>query len=124
MKNLKIGPILQSVCKELGFTNTQVAEMISVTASNVGRIFKQDNVNTDTLDRLTEKLGINLYHYLANEWDRIASEDPDFIMKEPEGQFFKHVPKFEDKKDSRPKISILIELDPEKQGEIMKLLKL
>lgn len=125
MKKLKTGPILQTVCKELGLNNSQVAELISVTPSNVGRIFKQDNVNTDTLDRLTEKLGINIYQYLANEWDKLADDDPEFMMKEPQGEYFRHSPKYNRfDSESRPKISLLIEIDADKQSEVMKILKL
>jgi transcriptional regulator with XRE-family HTH domain len=125
MKKLKTGPILQSVCKELGLNNSQVAELISVTPSNVGRIFKQDNVNTDTLDRLTEKLGINIYQYLAKEWDKLVDDDPSFIMKEPQGEYFRHIPKYTKKElESNTKISLLIEIDADKQAEVMKILKL
>lgn len=123
MKKLKTGPILQSVCKELGLNNSQVADLISVTASNVGRIFKQDNVNTDTLDRLTEKLGVNIYRYLAQEWDKIGQEDPNLLTNEPQGEYFKHVPKF-DESESKPKISIIIEIDSDKQKEVLRMLNI
>lgn len=126
MKKLKTGPILKNVCDELGYNNRQIAELLSVTASNVGRIYKQDNVNTDTLDKLTEKLGVNIYRYLANEWESMAKGDPNFKLKEPEGVYFTHVPKFgtEENPVAKPKISILIEIDPDKQAEIIKLLNL
>ena len=124
MKKLKTGPLLAEVCKELGYSNTQVAEMISRTPSNVGRIFKQDNVNTDTLDMLTEKLGINLYKYLADAWERIADDDPSWEFKDPERGFFRLKPKVQDEVKAKPKISLLIEIDQDKQNEVMKLLNL
>lgn len=124
MKKLKTGPLLAEVCKELGYNNTQIADMISRTPSNVGRIFKQDNVNTDTLDLLTEKLGVNLYKYLASAWDKIASEDPQYEFREPEGTYFKHTPKHPSDLQTKPKISLLIEIDADKQNEVLKLLNL
>lgn len=123
MKKLKTGPILKSLCEELGLTNRQVAELINVTASNVGRIFKQDNVNTDTLDRLTEKVGINIYAYLAKKWDELARES-NGTVEQPAGDYFKRLPQFSEDAPSKPKISILIELDADRQSEILKMLKL
>lgn len=124
MRKLKTGPLLAEVCKELGFNNTQVGEMISTTSSNVGRIFKQDNVNTNTLDLLTEKLGVNIYRYLAEAWEKIADDAPDYAFREPEGEYFRKTPKYLDAEKPKAKISLLIEIDQDKQDQVMKLLNL
>lgn len=123
MKKLKTGPILRSVCEELGYNNRQVAELINVTASNVGRVFKQDNVNTDTIDRLISALGVNIYSYLAKKWEELAEEDEGFVLREPQGEYFRHVPKYEKPAVSKPKVSLLIEIDADRQEEIFKMLK-
>ena len=123
MKKLKTGPILKLLCAELGMTNRQVAELINVTPSNVGRIFKQESVNTDTLDRLTEKLGINIYSHFAKKWDELSKESGNTV-EQPGGDYFKRLPQFKEETSKAPKISILIELDADRQSEVMKLLKL
>lgn len=122
MKKLKTGPILKLLCAELGMTNRQVAELINVTPSNVGRIFKQESVNTDTLDRLTEKLGINIYAHFAKKWDELSKEAN--TVQDAGGDYLKRLPKFKEEASTTPKISILIELDADRQSEVMKLLKL
>lgn len=123
MNSFKTGEILSAVCKDLNLKHKDVAKLINMTPQNVSRIFKGDNVNTDTIDRLTKALKVNLYKYLANEWDRAAEEDPSFKFEEPQGEYFTHKPITEKVKD-KPKISLLIEIDPDQQKEVLKLLKL
>lgn len=122
MKKFKTGEILRSVCKELNLKNVEVAEIINMTPQNVSRLFQADNVNTETIDRLIEALGINIYGYLARRWDELSEEDPDFTLKDPQGKYFRHVPKLG--MEDKPKMSLLIEVDPDKHSEIIKLLKL
>lgn len=124
MNKFSTGEILKTVCKELNLTNKQVADILSTSHQNVSRIFTSDNVNTDTINRLTEGLGINIYHYLAKKWEQIANEDPGIEFKEPRGEYFVTTPRIQPQDSSKPKISILIEIDRDKQDEIMKLLKL
>ncbi|WBL42352.1 hypothetical protein PBT90_00110 [Algoriphagus halophytocola] len=123
MIKLKTGPLLEKVCRELGLKNTDVAEMISRTPSNVGRIFKQDNVNTDTIDLLTEKLGVNLYRYIADQWDKMAGDEKLEGFDQPKGEYFQHKA-IHTEEARKPKISLLIEIDQDKQNEVIKLLNL
>jgi plasmid maintenance system antidote protein VapI len=124
MEKIKTGEILRSVCKELNLNNRQVAEIISMTPQNVSRLFQSSNVNTDTIDRLISALGVNIYGYMAQKWNELADSDPTFKLEGPQGEYFKHIPKYQGEAESKPKISILIELDADKQNEVMKLLKL
>lgn len=123
MKKIKTGPLLEKVCRELGYKNTDVAEMISRTPSNVGRIFKQDNVNSDTIDLLTEKLGVNLYRYIADQWDILAGNEKLDTFNEPRGQYFLHKA-LHTEPERRPKISVLIEIDREQQDDVFRVLNL
>ncbi len=108
----------------MNLNNKEVAKIISMSPQNVSRNFQADNVNTDTIDRLIKALGINIYGYLAKKWEELSVEDPDFNLKDPQGEFFRHVPKMGIEPPDEPKISILIEVDPDKHSEIIKLLKL
>lgn len=123
MKKIKTGPLLEKVCRELGLKNTDVAEMISRTPSNVGRIFKQDNVNSDTIDLLTEKLGVNLYRYIADQWDILAGDEKLETFNEPRGQYFLHKA-IHPEAEKKAKISILIEINRDQQDDVLKVLNL
>ncbi len=123
MKKIKTGPLLEKVCRELGYKNTDIADMISRTPSNVGRIFKQDNVNSDTIDLLTEKLRVNLYRYIADQWDILAGDEKLETFNEPRGEYFTHRP-IRQEPPPGPKISILIEINRDQQNDILKVLNL
>lgn len=124
MNKFSTGEILRAVCKELNLTNKQVADILSTTHQNVSRIFSAENVNTDTINRLTAGLGINLYYYLAKKWEEIAKEDPNIEFKEPRGEYFITTPKIQAQDPVKPRISILIEISPDQQDDVLKVLKL
>jgi plasmid maintenance system antidote protein VapI len=124
MNKFSAGEILRAVCKELNLNNKQVADILSTTHQNVSRIFGAENVNTDTINRLTEGLGINIYAALARKWDEMAKEDPQIQFKEPRGEYFITTPKIQSSASSKPKISILIEINQDQQEDILKLLNL
>lgn len=124
MEKFKTGEIVRSICKELGLTNKQVADIISMTPQNVSRLFHASNLNTDTIDRLTQGLGINIYAALAKKWDEYSdvelSDAPDL-----EREFTKVESKIDTgMKRGKPRISILIELDNDKQDEVLRILDL
>ena len=126
MKKFSTGEILRAVCKELNLSNKEVAGIISMTPQNVSRLFQAENVNTETIDRLTAGLGINIYAYLAKKWEEVAALDPNITFNEPEREYFRMSPKTDSGAPSsgKPKISILIEIDQDKQDQVMKLLNL
>lgn len=124
MNKFSTGEILRAVCKELKLTNKEVADILSTTHQNVSRIFLAENVNTDTINRLTAGLGINLYYYLAKKWEEIAKDDPNIQFKEPKGEYFITTPKIQSQDPLKPKISILIEITRDQQDEVFKILKI
>lgn len=123
MKKFKVGEVLAAVCAELNVKQADVAKIINMTPQNVSRIFQAENVSTDTIDRMISGLGVNIYSYLAKKWEDLAKEDPSFELKEPQGEYFRHVPKYEQPAVSKPKVSLLIEIDADRQEEIFKMLK-
>lgn len=124
MNKFSAGEILKAVCKELNLTNKEVADILSTTHQNVSRIFSAENVNTDTINRLTAGLGINLYYYLAKKWDEIAKDDPNIEFKEPRGEYFITTPKIQGKEPIKPRISILIEINSDQQEDVLRVLNL
>lgn len=124
MEKFKTGEIIKAICKEMNLTNKQVADIISMTPQNVSRLFSSSNLNTETIDRLTQGLKVNIYAALAKKWEDIAEKDPEYKFVEPEGEFFKHTPKHNEPTGSSPRVSLLIEIDADKQSEILKILKL
>lgn len=127
MNRFSTGEILKSVCRELNLSNKQVADMLSTTHQNVSRIFTAENVNTDTINKLTQKLGINIYAALAKKWEEHNDAHlPGVSEKIAEREYIRIEPKIKAKNDSseKPKISILIEINRDQQDEVMKVLKL
>lgn len=124
MEKFKTGEIVRSICKELGLTNKQVADIISMTPQNVSRLFHASNLNTDTIDRLTQGLGINIYAALAKKWEEYSKGELSDV-KDDEREFTKLESKLtQEVKRGKPKVSILIEIDNDKQEEVLQLLGL
>lgn len=127
MDKFKTGEIVKAICKEMNLSNKQVAEMISMTPQNVSRLFAANNLNTETIDRLTQGLGINIYAALAKKWEEYSEghlgEVPEVIL---DREFVKVEPKIKAYSDqeSKPKISILIEINRDQQDEVLKVLNL
>ena len=127
MEKFKTGEIVKAICKEMNLTNKQVAEIISMTPQNVSRLFSAPNLNTETIDRLTQGLGVNIYAALAKKWDEFANEHKEEIHEASSAkEYIRFEPKFTHSQEpsSKPKISILIEIDRDKQDEVLKLLNL
>ncbi|MFN3758483.1 MAG: hypothetical protein ACK4SF_04630 [Algoriphagus aquaeductus] len=124
MNKFSTGEILRSVCRELNLTNKEIADILSTSHQNVSRIFLSDNVNTDTINKLTKGLGINIYAALAKKWEEYSEEQlPGVSEPAVEREYVRMEPKIKATPD-RPKISILIEINRDQQDEVLKLLNL
>ncbi len=127
MNKFSTGEILRSVCRELNLTNKEIADILSTSHQNVSRIFLNDNVNTDTINKLTKGLGINIYAALAKKWEeysdsenfevRETAVEREYIRLEPKMKAFPEV-------SPKPKISILIEINQDQQDDVLKILNL
>jgi transcriptional regulator with XRE-family HTH domain len=127
MEKFKTGEIIKAICKEMNLTNKQVADIISMTPQNVSRLFSSSNLNTETIDRLTQGLGINIYAALARKWEEYAKKEPVGVAEAPfEREYVRMEPKIKPISDTsdRPKISILIEINRDQQDDVLKVLKL
>lgn len=127
MEKFKTGEIVKAICKEMNLTNKQVADIISMTPQNVSRLFSASNLNTETIDRLTQGLGINIYAALAKKWEEYSEGLlPGVSESAVEREYVRMEPKIKASPDSsdRPKISILIEINRDQQDEVLKVLNL
>jgi transcriptional regulator with XRE-family HTH domain len=127
MQKFKTGEIVKAICKEMNLTNKQVAEIISMTPQNVSRLFSASNLNTETIDRLTQGLGINIYAALAKKWEEYSEGEFEGVSDNPvEREYVRLESKIKafPEEGTKPKISILIEINREQQDDVLKLLNL
>lgn len=127
MEKFKTGEIVKAICKEMNLTNKQVADIISMTPQNVSRLFSASNLNTETIDRLTQGLGINIYAALAKKWEEHTEGALPSVGEAPAPREYVRIEskiKTSPEEGQRPKISILIEINRDQQDEVMKILNL
>jgi len=126
-EKFKTGEIIKAICKEMNLTNKQVADIISMTPQNVSRLFSASNLNTETIDRLTQGLGINIYAALAKKWEEYSESYLPSLGESPIPREYIRLEsklKTTQEQGNKPKISILIEINRDQQEEVLKVLNL
>jgi len=100
-----IGKIIENVFNDSGLSVSELARKIQTTRQNMYGIFKRKSIDTELLTRLGIALNYDFF--------------PHFIKKSI-GYKDENLPPYQ-KKERRNKVVLQIELDDEKQEEVLKL---
>lgn len=110
MERIHIGELIKEVMSEKRFTQTELAESISMTKQGFHSILKKNTLNTDLLDRINSAMNVNLYYLIAEKMGYKKSN----MVSEP----------LEKYQANEEKISIIISVDGIKANQIMKIIGL
>jgi plasmid maintenance system antidote protein VapI len=69
MKKVHIGKIIQEKVKAKGLEVTEFASLLGYTRDNAYKIFKEQEINTNTLCKVSEVLEENLHFYFISDTD-------------------------------------------------------
>jgi len=100
-----IGKIIKEVFEDSGLSVSELARRIQTTRQNVYGIFERRSIDTALLLRLGEALNYDFFEHFTGKSNNKAEENLIPFQK----------------KEKRRKVVLQIELDEEKQHEVLKL---
>lgn len=72
-QHMHIGAQIQKRVKELGFTNSQFANLINCHRTNVNNIYKQESIDVGKLRKISEVLHFDFFQYYVADYSSPSS---------------------------------------------------
>lgn len=104
--SIHIGSKIKGVFDNSGMPVSELARRIKTTRQNVYGIFERSSIDTALLERIGEALNYDFFHYYISRPAQAS------VLEEGSAAY---------NKKSKRRIFIQIEVDPDKENEILKL---
>jgi len=111
MEQINFGKLLKQELNKIGITQTELAKRINISQQGLTGILNSSHINTSRIEQLSKALNINFFEKISAHFNN----DKTLTVNEPIDSY---------NRTSVKRIRVFIEVDEDKQSQIMKIIGL